>query len=35
VALGQRKKALFDQLITPGEQMVTGLSTQEILQLFQ
>ena len=35
VALGQRKKALFDQLITPGEQLVGGLSTQEILALFQ
>ena len=35
VALGQRKKALFDQLITPGEMMVGGLSPQEILSLFQ
>lgn len=35
VALGQRKRALFDQLITPGEQLVGGLSTQEILALFQ
>ncbi|MBQ2954551.1 MAG: DEAD/DEAH box helicase [Clostridia bacterium] len=35
VALGQRKKALFDQLITPGESMVGGLSPQEILALFQ
>lgn len=34
VALGQRKRALFDQLITPGEQLVTGLSPQEILELF-
>lgn len=35
VALGQRKKALFDQLITPGETLVGGLSPQEILSLFQ
>ena len=35
VALGQRKKALFEQLITPGETLVGGLSPQEILSLFQ
>ncbi len=35
VALGQRKKALFEQLITPGESLVSGLSPQEILSLFQ
>ncbi len=35
VALGQRKKALFDQLIKPGESQVSGLSPQEILSLFR
>ena len=35
VALGQRKKVLFDQLIKPGESMVGGLSPQEIMSLFQ
>lgn len=35
VALGQRKKALFEQLIQPGETLVGGLSPQEILSLFQ
>ena len=35
VALGQRKKALVDQLIKPGESMVGGLSPQEIMSLFQ
>ena len=35
VALGQRKKALFDQLIQPGESMVGSLSAQEIMALFQ
>lgn len=34
VALGQRKKALFDQLITPGEALVTGLTEQDIRALF-
>ena len=34
VALGQRKKALFDQLVTPGEQLVTGLTEQDIRALF-
>lgn len=34
VALGQRKKALFDQLITPGEMLVTGLTEQDIRALF-
>lgn len=35
VALGQRKRALFDQLIQPGESMVGSLSAQEIMALFQ
>ncbi len=35
VALGQRKKALFDQLIKPGESQVSSLSPQEIMSLFQ
>ena len=35
IELGLRKRALFDQLITPGEQMVSALSPQEILGLFQ
>ncbi len=35
VALGQRKKALFDQLIKPGETQVSGLSPQEIMSLFR
>ena len=35
VALGQRKKALFDQLIKPGESQVAGLSPQEIMSLFR
>ena len=35
VALGQRKKALFEQLIKPGESLVGGLSPQEILSLFR
>lgn len=34
VDLGQRKKALFDQLITPGEEMVTALTEQDIRALF-
>jgi SNF2 family DNA or RNA helicase len=34
VALGQRKKALFDQLITPGEELVTALTEQDIRALF-
>ena len=34
VALGQRKKALFEQLIKPGESQVSGLSPQEIMSLF-
>lgn len=33
--LGQRKKALFDKLIKPGESMVGTLSPQEIMALFQ
>ncbi len=35
VALGQRKRALFDQLIKPGETQVSGLSPQEIMSLFR
>lgn len=27
-------KALFDQLITPGEELVTGLTEQDIRALF-
>ena len=34
VALGERKKALFDQLITPGEQLVTALTEADIRGLF-
>ena len=34
VALGQRKKALFDQLVTPGETLVTALTEQDIRALF-
>ena len=34
VALGERKKALFDQLITPGEQLVTALTEADIRALF-
>lgn len=34
VELGQRKKALFDQLITPGEELVTALTEQDIRDLF-
>ncbi len=34
IALGQRKRALFDQLITPGEQLLTGLTEQDIRALF-
>ena len=35
VELGQRKKALFDRLITPGESAVSALSEQEIRKLFE
>ncbi len=35
VALGQRKKALFEQLIQPGEAMLSGISPQELMSLFQ
>ena len=35
VELGLRKRALFDQLITPGEQLLSKLSPQEIMGLFQ
>lgn len=34
VALGKRKKALFDQLITPGEELVTALTEADIRALF-
>ena len=34
VALGQRKKALFDQLITPGEELVTARREQDSSALF-
>lgn len=34
VELGQRKKALFDQLITPGEELITALTEQDIRNLF-
>lgn len=34
VALGQRKKTLFDQLITPGEQLATALTEADIRALF-
>lgn len=34
VELGRRKKALFDQLITPGEELVTALSEADIRALF-
>ena len=34
VALGERKRALFDQLITPGEQLVTALTEADIRALF-
>ncbi len=34
VELGRRKKALFDQLITPGETLVTALTEQDIRALF-
>lgn len=34
VELGKRKKALFDQLITPGEELVTALTEQDIRALF-
>ena len=35
VELGQRKKALFDQLITPGEELVTALTEADIRALFE
>ena len=35
VELGARKRALFDQLITPGEQLLSRLSPQEVMELFQ
>ena len=34
VELGNRKKALFERLITPGESVLTALSEQEIRSLF-
>ena len=33
--LGERKKALFERLITPGETVFSALSEQEIRALFQ
>ncbi len=35
VELGERKKALFDRLITPGESGLEGLSVQDIRALFE
>ena len=35
VELGERKRALFDKLITPGEELVTALSEQDIRRLFE
>ncbi len=35
VAMGVRKRRLFDRLITPGESMPQRLSQEEILQLFE
>ncbi len=35
VSLGERKKALFDQLITPGESALQALTEQEIHALFE
>ena len=35
VELGNRKKALFDRLITPGESALSALSEQEIRKLFE
>ncbi len=34
VSLGERKRALFDRLVTPGETLVTALSEQDIRNLF-
>jgi SNF2 family DNA or RNA helicase len=34
-ALGERKRKLFDRLITPGEEMVTALTEQDIRSLFR
>ena len=34
VELGNRKKALFERLIKPGENMLSALSEQEIISLF-
>ncbi len=34
VALGERKRELFTRLITPGEEMVTALTEQDIRSLF-
>ncbi|MBR5345302.1 MAG: DEAD/DEAH box helicase [Clostridia bacterium] len=33
--LGERKRKLFDRLITPGEEMVTALTEQDIRSLFR
>ena len=35
VELGERKKALFDRLITPGESALNALSEQDIRRLFE
>ena len=35
VELGERKRALFDRLITPGESGLEGLSEQDIRALFE
>ena len=34
VAMGEGKKALFDQLITPGEELITALSEKDVRALF-
>ena len=34
-ALGERKRKLFDRLITPGEEMATALTEQDIRSLFR
>ena len=35
MALGEQKRRLFDRLITPGEEMVTALTEQDIRSLFR
>ena len=34
MALGERKRKLFDRLITPGEELITALTEKDIRQLF-